>query len=66
MNYTGNSRKARVRIVAATGHWKDYNGQECDATIYEADVQPQLDTEQLKPPLPRWQSVPLSWLKEIK
>lgn len=46
----------RVRIIATTSWLKDYAGQECDAIFYEEGISPMIDTEQLRPPLPRWQS----------
>lgn len=57
MNYTGKSHNVRVRIIATSGQWANYFGQECDATLYEEGIDPQIDTEQLTPPLPRWQSI---------
>lgn len=58
-SFSGKSTRKRVRIVSSTGPWKEYHGQECDAIFYEADdgssVNPHIDTEQLSPPLPKWQ-----------
>ncbi len=65
MDYNGNSRTARVRIVATTGWLARYQGQTCDAIIYDPGVNPQLNTEQLKPPLPKWQSARLSDIAEL-
>lgn len=57
MEYNGKSRSATVKIVATTGWLAKYSGQSCTATFYEGGIKPQIDTEQLRPPLPRWQSV---------
>lgn len=66
-NYSGKSTRARVRLAVPldhkwSQHWKKYNGQECDAILYEGDVSPQIDSEQLNPTMPRWQSVPKEWI----
>jgi len=66
MEYYGKSERCRVRVIATTGWLAKYNGQECDATFYDEGVNPQIDTEQLKPPLPRWQSTVPENLERIK
>lgn len=60
----GKATAARVRIVAKDGWLHKYLGQECDAIFYEYAM-PQIDTEQLNPPLPRWQSAKASDLESI-
>lgn len=59
-DFVGKSKKCRVEIVAVKGWLARYIGQQCDAIFYESDdgqsVMPHIDTEQLRPPLPRWQS----------
>jgi hypothetical protein len=63
MDYSGTSRYVRVRINAeAEGHWKEYVGQECDAIIYEDGISPHVNSEQLNPPLPKYQSIKASWV----
>lgn len=56
MEYYGKIENARVRIVATSGWLARYAGQECNAIIYAGTTKPQIDTEQLNPPLPKWQS----------
>ena len=53
-DYNGPSQHVRVRI-RDTGGWKEYAGQECDAILYREDMNAHINTEQLKPPLPKWQ-----------
>ena len=65
MQYDGPTRHVRVRIVATTGPWAEYNGQECDALFYRPDMSAQINSEQLKPPLPKWQSAKLTDLQEL-
>ena len=64
-DYTGKSTYARIRILPTSKHWKAYAGQECDAILYEGNVMPQINSEQLNPPLPKWQSLPLNDLEII-
>ena len=61
----GRTRLVRVMIIATTGWLAKYNGQICNAIFYEK-ARPQIDTEQLKPPLPKWQSARLEDLKEVR
>jgi len=56
MEYCGFSEERRVRIIATSGWLARFNGQECDAVLYGDAAMPQLNTEQLTPPLPKWQS----------
>lgn len=58
--YEGKIRHARVKIKKTSRHWSRYADQECDAIIYDPPVMPQINSEQLKPPVPKWQSIPLS------
>lgn len=64
MDYNGPVKKVRVRIAEGAGFWlRKYVGQECDAILYGEppgadDVQ--VDSEQLSPPLPKWQHARLS------
>lgn len=44
MEYHGKSERVRVRIVATDGWLRKYNGQECDAILYEGDVSPQCES----------------------
>lgn len=61
--YYGKSYNYQVKILPNTHCvWKDYIGQICDATYYEGDISPQINTEQLKPSLPKWQSIDLKLL----
>jgi hypothetical protein len=61
------SREVRIRIKSGARGWKEYSGQECDATIYEGDgaPNPQINTEQLTPPLPKWQSISLDSIEVV-
>jgi hypothetical protein len=54
----------RVKIVAETGWLASYNGQHCDALIYQTH-DPQIDTEQLTPPMPRYQTVRRRDIEEL-
>jgi hypothetical protein len=65
VEYEGKSRRARVRIIAESGWLAGYNGQECNAILYDSGPRPQIDTEQLKPPLPSWQSANWADIQEI-
>ncbi len=56
MQFDGKSRDVRVRIIATQGWLAKYNGQECDATLYDGGPNPHINTEQLTPPIPRWQT----------
>ena len=56
MEYDGPISKRRVRLVATTGTWAKYEGQECDATFYGPGMNVHLNSEQLVPPLPKYQS----------
>ena len=56
MEYVGPYRSVRVRIVATTGWLAKYAGQECDATFYGEGTHPHIDTQQLNPPMSRWQT----------
>ncbi len=60
------SRNARIKIITKDGWLAEYNGQECDAIIYDGWVNPQLNTEQLNPPLPKYQSCKLDCIEEVK
>ena len=64
MDWNGKSETRTVRINdKAEGFWRKYIGQSCEATLYGPDgPNPQLNTEQLNPPLPKYQSLPLMWL----
>lgn len=65
-DYKGLSCKARVRVKSAVEHWLDpYVGQECDAIIYPQLASAMLDTEQLNPPLPKYQTVGLECVEVI-
>lgn len=65
--YIGISRDARVRIVGNNSRWlQPYLGQECDAIFYEGGIKPQINSEQLNPPVIRYQSVFAEDLQEIK
>ncbi len=67
MEYYGESRVARVRITdRATGTWANYRGQECEAIFYGEAAMPQINSEQLSPPLPKWQSVKRDWIEEVQ
>ncbi len=57
MTYEGKSERVRVRIVACASarYLERYFGQYCDAIFYD-DGHAQIDTEQLHPPIPKWQS----------
>ncbi len=67
MYYEGKTTEARVRINSLAKGWlRNYIGQECDALIYDEGVTPQINTEQLKPPLPKWQSAELKELDIIR
>lgn len=66
MEYSGKSENVRARIKPTAKYWgARYPNQECDAIIYAPDVNPQLNTEQLNPPLPKWQSLPLEDIEII-
>jgi hypothetical protein len=65
MEYAGTSQRLRVRVVAKAGWLAKYEGQECDAIFYSGAM-PQIDTEQLKPPMPRWQSASAADLEVIR
>ena len=65
MEYSGKTERCKVRIIAPGGWLADYNGQVCDAIFYEGDINPQIDTEQLKPPIPRWQSAKARDLERV-
>ncbi len=58
MEYFGKSESRRVRIKSAprTKFLERYVGQECDATFYEKGMNAHINSEQLRPPLPKWQS----------
>lgn len=62
--YFGKSKQVRVRIKP-TGTWAEYAGQECDAIIYDGGVNPHLNTEQLNPPLRKWQQAKISDIEVI-
>lgn len=64
MEYSGKSRSALVKIIAKEGWLARYNGQYCNAIFYEGNLKPQIDTEQLAPPFPRWQSVDLKDIEQ--
>jgi hypothetical protein len=64
MEYYGKSKTVTVRIIASKGWLKEYSGQTCKAILYD-DCSPQIDTEQLSPPLPKWQSCDLSDLEVL-
>ncbi len=60
MEYNGTVRHVRVRIMhGAAKCWAAYAGQKCDAILYEGGINPQINSEQLTPPLPKWQTIPL-------
>lgn len=65
MEYSGGVEQRKVLIVARAGHWAQYFGQTCDALLYDGDVMPQLNTEQLTPPLPKWQSIKRSEIEVL-
>ena len=54
----------RVRIIATDGWLAEYNGQECDAIFYDG-LSPHIDTEQLTPPKPRYQTAKASDLEVL-
>ena len=64
MEYYGKTWNRRVRIIATSGWLKEYSGQTCDATFYDGAM-PHIDTEQLTPPMPRWQSAKSADLEVI-
>ena len=64
MMYYGKATNVRIVIIAERGWLKRYRGQECDATVYD-DGHCQLNTEQLKPPLPKWQSCTINEVNVI-
>ncbi len=65
MEYSGKREEAKVRIKqGAPGFLAKYVGQECDAILYD-DGHAQIDTEQLKPPIPKWQSAQQKYLERI-
>ena len=64
--YAGPFNRCRVRICATRGWLAEYNGQTCDAIFYAPGVNPQIDTERLHPPLPKWQSVHREELEVIE
>jgi len=66
MEYSGKSYNVRVMIVATNGPWAKYNGQMCDAIFYEEGMNAHINTEQLKPPCPKWQQAKPSDLEQIK
>ncbi len=67
MQYSGSSRNVRVRIMhGAAKCWAKYGGQECDATLYDPPVNPQINSEQLNPPMPKWQTIPLEDIEVIR
>lgn len=58
MQYSGKSHNVRVRIMhGASKIWANYGGQKCDAILYEGGINPQINSEQLTPPLPKWQTI---------
>ena len=65
MEYTGKSRIVKTRVIAKDVWLAKYFGQTCDAIMYDGDVNPQINTEQLNPPLPKWQSCKLNNLEEV-
>lgn len=65
MEYNGKSERVRVRILPGSHPWREYAGQECNAILYEPGTNPQIDTEQLKPPWPRWQSIKREFIEVI-
>ena len=67
MEYNGSYKGVRVMIANATNcSWlSNYVGQECDAIFYDKNTKPQINSEQLSPPIPKWQSVPLDCLSII-
>lgn len=67
MQYSGKTRNVRVRITHGAQHfWSRYAGQECDATLYEGGINPQLNTEQLNPPLPKWQTIDIQDVEVLR
>ena len=64
--YMGSSRHVRVEIIATSGPWIQYRGQQCDAIIYDPPVSPQINTEQLSPPFPKWQMAKPEDIKEVQ
>jgi hypothetical protein len=65
-DYNGPSRNCRVKIIAVTGPWGLYNGQDCDAIIYRPDMLVHINSEQLNPSLPKWQSISPEQITEIR
>lgn len=63
--YVGHSQYVKVRIVSSTLWGGKYLGQECEGIIYREGVRPQINTEQLTPPFPKWQSCDLSDIEVI-
>jgi hypothetical protein len=57
MDYNGPSKSARVKIKPGVKFWEKYAGQSCDATLYPELGSLHINSEQLKPPLPKWQSL---------
>jgi hypothetical protein len=60
-------KEVRVRIIATTGVWAQYKGQQCDAVLYdEPGVLPQINSEQLDPPIPAMQSIDPAKVEVVK
>ena len=59
MQYDGPSRNVRVRIredIPIKEWLSRYAGQECDATFYGPGMSAHINTEQIDPPITKWQS----------
>jgi len=65
--YLGTSRRVRVRIKPGhPGFLNGYAGQECDAILYDEPVNPQIDSEQLDPPIPKWQTALKDYVEVVE